>query len=79
MDKRLRSVVRCIVQVLTDPVSGYYIVHVGQDELPVEESTQHLDFALDKQVSLLLSMHHLFTLVTLYYFTIDYVNRTSPT
>ena len=52
MDKRLRSVVRCIVQVLTDPVSGYYIVHVGQDELPVEESTQHLDFALDKQVSL---------------------------
>ncbi len=42
--------VRCIVQVLTDPVSGYYIVHVGQDELPVEESTQHLDFGLDKQV-----------------------------
>lgn len=52
MDRRLRSVVRCIVQVLTDPVSGYYIVHVGQDELPVEESTQHLDFGLDKQVFL---------------------------
>ena len=51
MDRRLRSVVRCIVQVLTDPVSGYYIVHVGQDELPVEESTQHLDFGLDKQVT----------------------------
>lgn len=52
LDRRLRSVVRCIVQVLTDPVSGYYIVHVGQDELPVEESTQHLDFALDKKVLL---------------------------
>jgi len=57
LDKRLRSVLRCVVQVLKDPLTGYVILHIGQDQLPVEESTQHLDFGLDKSVFSHLTSH----------------------
>eukprot|EP01037_Dinobryon_pediforme_P028074 gene28074-31202_t len=49
LDKRLRSVIRCKIQVLCDPLTGFFIVHVGQNESPVEESTQHEDFHLEKK------------------------------
>jgi hypothetical protein len=42
-------VLRCTVEIFTDITTGYYIIHVGQDELPMEEATQHLDFDLTKQ------------------------------
>lgn len=59
LDKRLRSVLRCVVQVLEDPLTGYFIVHVGQDEMPMEESTQHLDLGLQKEVFSHLTSHGL--------------------
>lgn len=48
LDARIKSVVRCVVLVLTDPVTGNFVVHVGQDHLPVEESFQHTYLGLQK-------------------------------
>jgi hypothetical protein len=48
LDKRLKSTVRSVVQVLLDELTGYYLIHIGQEEIPIEESTQHSDFLLEK-------------------------------
>ena len=41
-------VLRCVVEILTDATTGYFVINVGQDEMPMEESVQHTDFCLDK-------------------------------
>lgn len=43
-----KNVLRCCVEIFFDSTTGYYIMHVGQDEMPMEESTQHEDFKLIK-------------------------------
>ena len=43
-----KGVLRCVVEIFMDPTTGFYIVHVEQEELPMEESVQHTDFHLVK-------------------------------
>jgi hypothetical protein len=44
-----RSVLRCVVEVFKDPVTGYVLIRLVQDEAPTEESTMHLDMGLQKE------------------------------
>jgi len=50
------KVLRCIVEVFQDPATKWILIRLLQDELPTEESSQHLDLQIPReQLSLLTS------------------------
>lgn len=48
LDGRLKPYLRCVVLVLLDELTGYMVVHVGQEAASVEEANQHTDLQLQK-------------------------------